>query len=441
MRKAFRLCLLPALLAALAAAAGPAAAAQGSTDFTAEPAPRSSLDPDGGYFRIPVGPGETVEQAVVLRNLSQKPIELRVDAVDAETGAYGGASYGLPTDTRERVGKWITFGQQTVRLAAAATARVSFTVVVPAGAVSGEHLGGIAISAPSTAKTQETKRGAGQAGASLNIQTRRVIAVLVRVPGAVVSELVVTGVKPIARTDGVYLEIGIANRGGALTKAKGTITLPDDGFTQRFALDTFVPGTATAYPLKWAQSPRDGEHRATVELSYGTRKALWTGTFTIGEEVKEALVERGAPGKIEESRNSALTLAAVAAAAAVTTGLLGGMIWLFSRRRRKRADRHLPPSGGRASAGGDDHRDNNPPSTSRGLTGGSPAATIAGSGEPAVAPHAALTPHHEVTLQHPPRTPRPSGEPNHAPLAAATAIAVGSALWLLSRRKDSDGRS
>ncbi|MGZ8693125.1 MAG: WxL protein peptidoglycan domain-containing protein [Gaiellaceae bacterium] len=404
-------------------------------NFTAEPAPRSSLDGDGGYFRINARPGKEAEQAIVLRNLSQRPLELRIAAADAATGAYGGVSYGLPGDARARVGKWISFEQPTVRLAAGEAKRLPFTVAVPAGAVGGEHLGGITISVPSSAKTQETERGAGQAGASLNIQTRRVIAVVVRVPGPAEPRLVVTGVTPAARADGVYLEIGIENRGGALTKAKGTITLPDDGFTQRFALDTFVPGTATAYPLKWAQSPRDGEHRATVELSYGTRKALWTGTFTIGEEVKEALVERGAPGKIEESRNSALTLAAVAAAAAVTTGLLGGIIWLFSRRRRKRADRHLTPSGER-----DDHREQNPPSTSRGLTEDKPAAAIAGSGEPAVATRAALPPQREETLPHPPRPPRPSGEPNHAPLAAATAVAVGSALWVLLRRRDSGGR-
>lgn len=451
MRNTVRLCLLPALLAALAAVAGPAAGEEGAMDFTVDPAPRSSLDPEGGYFRISAGPGETVEQAVVLRNLSQRPIELRVAAVDAATGSYGGVSYGLPGAARERVGKWISFEQQTVRLGADAAARVSFTVAVPAGAVSGEHLGGITVWAPSSEETEESTRGAGQAGATLNIQTRRVIAVLVRVPGRAEPRLVVTGVTPTARADGVYLEIGIENRGGALTKAKGTISLPSDGFQETFALDTFVPGTATAYPIKWAQSPRDGEHQARVELRYGTRTALWEGTFTIGEEVEKALVERGAPGEIQESRDSTLTLAAAAAAAAAAAGLLvGGVIWLLSRRRRKRTNRR-PPPGGKP----DDQDEDSPIPSGDLITRRNRAAALADDSEPAVGGNEVAPPRHRAgTRQQPGRTlppqrtdgsvevpARPHGEPSHvAPLTAATAVAAGSVLWLLLRRRASSSR-
>ena len=52
MKNAVRLRLLPVLLSGLAATAGSAEAAPAAMDFTAEPAPRSSLAPDGGYFRI-----------------------------------------------------------------------------------------------------------------------------------------------------------------------------------------------------------------------------------------------------------------------------------------------------------------------------------------------------------------------------------------------------
>ena len=420
-------------------------------DFTAEPAPQSSLAPEGGYFRISANPGATVEQAVVLRNLSQRPSKLRLAAVDAATGSYGGVSYGLPGDANKRVGKWISFAQQTVRLAPGEAERVSFTVAVPAGTVGGEHLGGITIAAPSSGETQESQRGAGQAGATLNIQTRRVIAVLVRVPGPAEPKLVVTGVTPAARADGVYLEIGIENQGGALTKAKGIVSLPSDRFEKRFSLDTFVPGTATAYPIKWAQSPRDGEHGATIELRYGTRTALWEGTFTIGEEVKKGLVERGAPGRIEESRESTLTLATAAAVAATGACLLvGGLIWLLSRRRRRKGDEHRPPPNGKR----DDNQDELLQPPRRNIIGASQAVGLAKGGEEAVGKEIAQPGHRGEPLQEPGMRPlhpanasvearaRSNGEPSHgAPLAAATAVAVGSALWLLMRRRASGARS
>lgn len=450
MRNTFRLCLLPALLAALAGVAGPAAAAQSPMNFTAEPAPGSSLAPAGGYFLVNARPGGTMEQAVVLHNLSNRPIELRVAAVDAATGAYGGVSYGLPGDARTRVGKWISFDSPSVQLAAGSAVRVSFTVAVPEGAAGGEHLDGIAVWSPSSAETKEAKRGAGQAGATVSIQTRRVIAVLVRVPGPAVPRLVVTGVTPAARADGVYLEIGIENRGGALTKAKGVVSIPDERFKKTFAIDTFVPGTAAAYPIKWAPSPRSGEYQARVELRYGARRTSWEGTFTIGEKVAKELVERGAPGRVEKPPTSVATLAAIAAAAAAAAGLLvGGVIWLVSRRRRRRASVRRPPPGGDLDEHG---RDEDPPRPGGHVTDPNHTAAVAGDDKAAAVVKEVARPQRREERLLEPLAPqranggpnaraRPGGEPSHAaPLAAATAVVVGSALWLLLRRRASGGR-
>ena len=283
--------LVPLLAGMLVLVAGVATAQEGGVDFVVEPAPGSSTAPQGGYFLITATPGGEVTQVIGLRNDSPSRLELRLAAVDAVTGQLGGASYALETETPTRTGAWITLDRTALTLEPKASAVVPFRVAVPSGADSGEHLAGISVAAPAE-KGAPGAAGEGQAGVSVDVQTRRIVAVQVNLPGPSDPELVVTGVSPAGRPDGLYLQIAIENKGRGLTKGEGTITLPDQGFERPFSIDTFVPGTSIAYPIKWADSAPDGDYRARVEIRYGGRVARWEGTFTVGQAVQKELAER-----------------------------------------------------------------------------------------------------------------------------------------------------
>jgi hypothetical protein len=358
---------VPVLLLSLVAAAlilpGAASAAEPVPDFTVEPAPGSSLAPAGGYFRLVAKPRDTATQALVVRNTSNRPIEIRLAAVDARTAAYGGVSYGLPAEATKGVGTWISLQTERLRLRARESAKVLFSVAVPSDAGSGEHLGGLAIWSPRDAQAQESERGAGQAGASVTIQTRRVIALVVRVPGPVAPRLVVTGVAPAPRADGLYLTVAVANRGGLLTKATGVLSLPGEGFTERFSVDSIVPGTSVAYPLKWTERPRDGEYRARVDLRYGSRTAVWEGTFTVGEQVSAELVDRGAADTADRPQSNSILLALAAAGAGAAGVLALALLAWFALRRRRRRPPGGPPT---AAAHADDATDPRSPTASGG---------------------------------------------------------------------------
>lgn len=325
--------LLVVLLLALQSEAA-AAAPEGDIGFLAQPAVGSSTAPGGGYFLIPAAPGVVVDQAVALRNDSDAPIDLRLAAVDATTANLGGSAFALDDDPRAKTATWVSLDQTSITLPPRGSLTVPFTVSVPADAASGVHLAGISILAPVAERAAGEGEG-GQAGASVDVQSRRVIAVQVDLPGPAEPELVITGVAPIARPDGLYVEIGIENRGRGLTQAEGQITLPDDGFDQSFDIGTFVPGTSIAYPIRWTSKTVQGDHAGRVEIRYGDRVAVWDGTFTVGEPLLEEQANRqtrppsASPPPDDESSPVGLVFGAAAGALL----LLGGGVLLGRRSR------------------------------------------------------------------------------------------------------------
>ena len=270
----------------------PTTAQESGIDFVVEPASGSETPVDGGYFLLAARPGQSLEQSLALRNDSNRRLFLRLAAVDATTGPYGGVSYGLGSESPSRMGTWIALDETSINLGPGDSEFVTFKIDIPRDAPSGENLAGISVWSP--AGTAARGDGAaGQAGAEISIQTRRIVAVQVNLPGPSRPELVISGIQPSARPDGLYLEIDVANAGFGLTQGKGVVDIPREGFEKHFDVDTFVPGTAIAYPVRWADSAPEGRYDATAEIDYGGRTATWSGSFTVGSDVLEELAQRG----------------------------------------------------------------------------------------------------------------------------------------------------
>jgi hypothetical protein len=314
-----------ASLLLLAVFARPAHAQTDGLEFVAEPAEGSSIS-EGGWFELEAPAGAGATQALSLRNDSSAPLDLRLAAVDAVTGALGGVSYALPDEPRERVGSWISFERDTVRLEPGASTNVAFTVAVPGDAPDGVNLAGIAVWAPTAETAATADAAAGQAGAAIEMEARRIIAVQVNLPGPAAPLLAITGVEPVARPDGLYLEIGIENRGTGLTTATGSIVVADGSLDRDFAIDTFVPGTAIAYPVQWVAAADNGEYAARVEIDYDGRTVLWEGTYTLGPAVQAELEERVIVSGGGDGLSPVLLAAAAALLAALATAGLGLLI-------------------------------------------------------------------------------------------------------------------
>ena len=323
------------------------AAAEDAPKFLAQPAAGSSTEPRGGYFVVAGSPGKTFTQSVALRNDSEGPLDLHLTAVDAATAQRGGSSFALETDKRAQTATWISLDKTSATLAPRASLTVPFRITVPADAVSGVHLAGISVLVP--AAKDAAAEGGSKAGASVTVQSRRVIAVQVNLPGPADPELVITGVAPVARPDGLYLQVAVDNKGRGLTKGEGVVTLADDGFEQKFSIDTFVPGTSIAYPIKWTDKALDGDHPAHVEIRYGDRVAVWDGKLTIGKAIKEEQANRQVTPPSDSSTSSpdsGMSFGVIAAGILGAVVLLGGGI-LLGRRSK---DDDTPAPGAQTSS-------------------------------------------------------------------------------------------
>lgn len=269
------------------------ASAQEDVAFLVKPGPGASTDPEGSYFVLEAEPGETLRQKIGFRNDGDDPLTIVLSPVDTETAQFGGVSYGLETDEKVGVATWLEIAQEQIVLEPGASRVVGFDVSVPPDAGPGVHLGGISAFVPKDPKDVAELEGDDQAGASIDVRTRRILAVQVNLPGPLKPKVAITGVEAAARPDGVYLEVAMENDGTDLTKGSGRIEIPGEDFATDFELDTFVPGTSIAYPIKWRDSVPNGEYQVRVRLEYEPNNlAEFEGTFSVAEDVQDELDDR-----------------------------------------------------------------------------------------------------------------------------------------------------
>ena len=238
-----------------------------------------------GYWILDAQPGERLSEVCAVSNSSDGPIELDLAACDASTAPHGGVAYGDIGAPIELTGAWLSLSRTHLSLQAGQTENVEFRVTVPSDAAPGDHLAGLTAWIP-VEPSASPSAVPGQTSAQVTVQMRQVVAVQVVVPGAATAKLEVLGVKPVPSSNGMNLEIEIANGGGLLTKATGSIEVPSTGFTEDFPVGTFVPGTTIHYPVLWSGGPEGGTYEAHVVLHYGRDEALtaeWSGQFTVSD--------------------------------------------------------------------------------------------------------------------------------------------------------------
>ncbi|MDQ3953134.1 MAG: DUF916 domain-containing protein, partial [Actinomycetota bacterium] len=277
-----------------AAWAAPASGASAAMQFSVRPDASGSLSEGSDYFVLRARPGDVVADALEVSNQGARPVRVRLAPVDATTAQFGGVDYSASGVRPRAVGAWIELDDERVTLAPGEVREVPFRVVVPAGAPSGINLGGIAAWTPS--RGGDGRDGEGLA-ATVEVQTRRVVAAQVELPGPAEPVLEIEGVGAVARPDGTYLQVDVRNVGHGFASGDGTLELPGESFSSALLLDKVVPGTGVGYPVAWrAGAPREGSYEVAVEIDYGSGVAQYRGEVVVGGKLRESLADRGIGG-------------------------------------------------------------------------------------------------------------------------------------------------
>jgi hypothetical protein len=266
------------------AAAGAPAGAQGVGGFGASPAHPDPADPaTRAYFKPVIAPGGSLTDQVVVTSTSSKPIRLIVSAVDGRTGQTSGAVYANRQDLVTRAGAWVTPAVSSLTLAAHSQQVVDFTVRVPAAAVPGDHLAGLAF------ENADPTTSGGKFGVTEVVRT--VVGVEITVPGPAASHVRLSGLSLAALPGLRYatLTIHIGDDGRKLVKPVLTVSLTGpSGYhrTLHRALDTILPGDTIAYPFVWPDNLAAGDYVAKVTAANGSEREVETATLHLGAALK-----------------------------------------------------------------------------------------------------------------------------------------------------------
>jgi hypothetical protein len=133
-------------------------------------------------FAYIVGAGGTVDDAIVVTNHDDQPLDLDLYAADGFTTQSGQLDVLTRGEESSELGVWIAVGQDTVQIAPGESAEIPFTVTVPSNATPGDYAGGIITSLAQPAQED-----------GISVDRRLGIRVQLRVDGALAPGLVVEG--------------------------------------------------------------------------------------------------------------------------------------------------------------------------------------------------------------------------------------------------------
>jgi Bacterial protein of unknown function (DUF916) len=311
---------MPALASAPANPAG--------AEISLQPENPSAASPN--YFTLAVAPGATVHDAVIVINRSKAPVSLAVSPVDGLTGQTTGSVYGNRQDTVRKAGKWVTPELRALTLPAQSSRTIAFTVTVPATAVPGDHLAGIAVE--NTVPTESSN------GFNIKQILRNVIGVRVIVPGraAFSPKLTSLGIEQIGATGIASVSVGLGNSGRALAKPSLDVALRGpSGYSSTITrkLDTVLPGDTVTYPFAWPDILVKGSYDVTATLTGGGTSVTMNRTVVLGTTL--AGVTHPLPKTIVKTQKSGMPMWMLLVVGLAVLSILGFGANTVVRRRHR----------------------------------------------------------------------------------------------------------
>jgi hypothetical protein len=223
-----------------------------------------------GYFVYDAKPGAPVTGKLQVTNTGNRGGTVRLFAADATTGQTSGTVYLTSGEKQRDVGAWVRLPARRLELGPGEKRVVPFTVAIPAGASTGQHVGGIVAE---TAERATGPKSKGKANVQITVRNLAIVAVQVNVPGPRVSKFSILSVHAGGRKGYQQVFVRMCNDGNVMGKPSGSIVIEDPKgksvLDERFQLDTFLPHTTIDYPVNISKRALDvGTYSTRVELDF-----------------------------------------------------------------------------------------------------------------------------------------------------------------------------
>lgn len=252
------------------AATAPASAESGGVGFRVDGSPQSTMT--AGFIKLAVVSGGSSQAYFYATNTSSRTAKITLFPADGITGVTTGIVYGDIADTPRRAGAWITPDTGSFTLEPRTERRVNFTVSVPPGTPTGDHIGGVVMQQVNPASNGQVKQ-----------IVRNVIPVHVEVPGGNGNDIEIRDatISNLPGTNLPAVDVGLRNAGKLMCRPTLAVTLKgpsENNVRVSRQLDVLLPGDRINFPLPWPTPLASGSYLVRINVTgCGTPQA---GSFT-----------------------------------------------------------------------------------------------------------------------------------------------------------------
>lgn len=221
------------------------------------------------WFIYNLDKGEGKDDKVVVENLGDSPLEIKIYPVDATTTSDGAFALRNEDEPKEDIGGWVKLSASELSLNPKEKKVVDFRIDIPKDVVVGEHIGGIVV---------ENK--AIKMGKQLNLKTRVGVRIYETVPGVTQKKVNLTDINAKGFYNSIAsvfynwsLQYKISNEGNVQISPETQVSVDSPWFGQVFTKKQKVNGTI--FPKK--------DITEKIELS----DKLWFGPYNIAITAQE----------------------------------------------------------------------------------------------------------------------------------------------------------
>lgn len=275
------------LLGLLALLATSPAAGQLTHDFRLLPDPRQTASSQRAYFVYESTAGAVIHDAVLVRNESDRPLQLSLFSADTVTASRGGiavASHSV--NAAKGAGAWLHLEQDALSIEPREHHAVPFTLSLPADLSPGEYAASI------VAQHAEQREGEQTGPMGVRFVPRFAVTVLVTIPGssvdALASNLEITDLRAATGSRRQTVIADLENSGNdGLTKAEGRLTIRrTDGeplLQMPVRLGYFLARDALDYRAGLKRELAPGDYDVTLSLTHERGTVELTRRLFFGE--------------------------------------------------------------------------------------------------------------------------------------------------------------
>ncbi|MGC6768514.1 DUF916 and DUF3324 domain-containing protein [Enterococcus sp. LJL51] len=247
---------------------------------------------DSGYFNLMIEPGKQQVIQIILRNLSDKEIDIKVDLNGAKTNSNGVVEYGPNEIESDPSLKYdftdIVKAQEIVTLPANGEMPVDFTITMPEVSYDGLIVGGIQLQ--QIEKEEDETDTTGNKANIVNRYAYIIALVLQETNVEIQPDLVLNKVSASQSNYRNAIAVNVSNVAPVFLKdlmMEVQISGSNNDevlFEAKKSAMKMAPNSFMEFPVSMnGEQMKPGEYKAKILATSGSKKWEWTETFTISK--------------------------------------------------------------------------------------------------------------------------------------------------------------